>query len=139
MTVKELNELLASNPDKGIQIAFQDNIVPAHYHVTEVGRVTKQFVDCGGTFRQHDSCLIQIWTANDKEHRVDTNKLSKIMQVASSLLEDRLPVEAEYGEGAASQYRLESCGVSDKMVMLAFEPKKTNCLAPDKCGIKGCC
>jgi hypothetical protein len=25
--------------------------VPAHFHVTEVGQVTKHFIDCGGTVR----------------------------------------------------------------------------------------
>jgi len=26
-------------------------VVPKHFHVTEVGQVTKRFIDCGGTVR----------------------------------------------------------------------------------------
>ena len=27
------------------------DLVPNHFHVTEVGRVTKNFIDCGGKIR----------------------------------------------------------------------------------------
>ncbi len=27
------------------------NLVPGHFHVTEVGKITKHFIDCGGTER----------------------------------------------------------------------------------------
>jgi hypothetical protein len=26
-------------------------IIPKHFHVTEVGQITKHFIDCGGTVR----------------------------------------------------------------------------------------
>ena len=35
-------------------ITFQlpnGDLVPRHFHVTEVGKVTKHFIDCGGTVR----------------------------------------------------------------------------------------
>ncbi|MGA8855051.1 MAG: DUF6428 family protein, partial [Christiangramia sp.] len=34
------------------EIAFQlpnGQLVPEHFHVTEVGKITKHFIDCGGT------------------------------------------------------------------------------------------
>lgn len=39
-TVTELNFVLPNG-----------TIVPQHFHVTEVGQVTKNFIDCGGTVR----------------------------------------------------------------------------------------
>ncbi|MEI7863404.1 MAG: DUF6428 family protein, partial [Planctomycetota bacterium] len=33
------------------------SFVPAHFHITEVGRVQKDFIDCGGTVRSATTCL----------------------------------------------------------------------------------
>ena len=43
-------------------IAFQlpnGDLVPNHFHVTEVGKITKHFIDCGGTVRNEEEtdCL----------------------------------------------------------------------------------
>ena len=37
------------------KIAFQlpnGSLVPSHFHVTEVGKVSKHFIDCGGSIRK---------------------------------------------------------------------------------------
>lgn len=37
------------------KIAFQlpnGDLVPTHFHVTEIGKVTKHFIDCGGDCSQ---------------------------------------------------------------------------------------
>jgi hypothetical protein len=54
MTVQELKSILKENPDKQMMLSLSVNrlSVPAHFHVTEVGRLTKKFVDCGGVKRQ---------------------------------------------------------------------------------------
>jgi len=31
--------------------------VPEHFHVTEVGLITKNFIDCGGTVRQESDFM----------------------------------------------------------------------------------
>ena len=38
-------------------IAFQlpnGTLVPNHFHVTEVGKISKHFIDCGGTVRKEE-------------------------------------------------------------------------------------
>ena len=50
------------------QIQFQlpnGELVPAHFHVTEVGSISKHFIDCGGTIRQERVVNFQLWEAND--------------------------------------------------------------------------
>ena len=38
---------------KTISFQLPDNsLVPSHFHVTEVGEITKRFIDCGGTVRK---------------------------------------------------------------------------------------
>lgn len=72
--------------------------VPEHYHITEVGRLQKDFIDCGGTTRSLAACLLQIWVADDEDHRLQTTKLAQIMEVALPVLKnDDLPVEVEQG------------------------------------------
>ena len=41
------------------------DLVPRHFHVTEVGKVSKTFIDCGGTLRQESLINFQLWEADD--------------------------------------------------------------------------
>jgi hypothetical protein len=47
--------------------------VPEHFHVTEVGVITKHFIDCGGTVRNEKVVNFQLWDANDFDHRLKAN------------------------------------------------------------------
>jgi hypothetical protein len=116
--------------------------VPEHYHITEVGRLQKDFIDCGGTIRSLSSCLLQIWVADDTDHRLKTTKLAKIMEVATPVLKsDGLPVEVEYEDGAISQYPIAAVEVTPSGLLFHLGTKHTACLAPEKCGVDGggCC
>ncbi len=45
------------------QIAFQlpnGELVPNHFHVTEVGKITKHFIDCGGVIRNEEVANFQL-------------------------------------------------------------------------------
>jgi hypothetical protein len=140
MVVKKFNQLLADNPDVGLYVMLPSGeFVPDHFHITEVGRVHKQFIDCGGTRRETVSCVLQVWVANDKDHRLNSAKLSKIMSAAAGLLDDEMPLVVEYGSDTVSQYPLGDVEVTPKGLLLALGVKPTACLAPDKCGVEGCC
>src|SRR5271155_4761595 len=103
MNVKKFTQLLADNPGVGLYVMLPNGeFVPDHFHITEVGRVEKQFVDCGGTRREAISCVLQVWVANDKDHRLQSTKLGKIMNVAAPLLAGDLPLVVEYGSDTVS-------------------------------------
>ena len=71
--------------------------VPAHYHITEVGHVQKRFIDCGGTTRLEDRICFQLWEAEDFDHRLQAEKLMKIIELSERTL--NLPdeeIEVEY-------------------------------------------
>ena len=70
-------ELLAFIMPNGISF-------PAHFHITEIGRTQKQFVDCGGTIRNIGEINIQLWLADDTNHRLTTKKLLQIMHETES-------------------------------------------------------
>lgn len=147
-----LCELLDENAGLPLQfildMGYIVDVIPAHFHVTEVGKSQKQFIDCGGTRRESKSCVLQTWTANDVDHRLNSTKLLKILSMAKKelSLEDDLAVEMEYGEDAVSIYRLTKVQSTSEGVVFLWEGRKSDCLAPDKCGVSqtqccgtGCC
>lgn len=146
MIVKELTELLQANNEFSLRIILPSGqFIPNHFHVTEVSRIDKNFIDCGGTRRSASSCLLQAWTANDTEHRIVAGKLAKILRLAEPILEsDDLPVEVEYGVDVASQYVVSHTVTAFDELHLVLVGKQTDCLAKDKCGVgecstAGCC
>jgi hypothetical protein len=141
MNLKELISVLADNPDKPLHMMLPDGEhIPEHFHVTEVGLVHKTFVDCGGTKRELKSCVLQVWVANDFDHRLITTKLAKILNMAMPMLgSEELPVEIEYEREDISQFPLSGIMVVPAGVLFSLGLKHTTCLAPDKCGVSGCC
>ena len=105
--------------------------VPEHFHVTEVGMISKHFIDCGGVVRNEKVANFQLWDANDFDHRLKPQKLLNIIALSEQKLgmED-LEVEGEYQADAIGKYDL---GFNGKNFVL--QSKETNCLASDKCGI----
>jgi hypothetical protein len=52
--------------------------VPEHFHITEIGRIQRHFVDCGGTERMENRINFQLWVANDYDHRLSPEKLKRL-------------------------------------------------------------
>lgn len=150
MTFQELKDALAQNPAAPLTIALPDgSAVPVHFHVTEVGRVQKDFIDCGGTIRSTTTCVIQLWVASDREHRLLAGKFAEILQLAAPLIaEPSLPVEFEYETDRVSLFPLGGIESTSAGCVLQLANKHTACLAPHLClplpqlagcGPSGCC
>lgn len=108
------------------------NPIPAHFHLTEAGLSTKHFIDCGGTIRIEKNITLQLWVAQDKEHRLKASKLLVILSLAEKLWENEdLEVEFEYQLESINRF-----GISFSEGAFKLEPKQTNCLAQDQCGVK---
>ena len=137
MTLDSFLAVLAKHSDAGIHMMLPDgSFVPAHFHITEVGRVQKDFIDCGGTVRTAVSCVLQGWVAQDFNHRLETTKLLKILRLASPLLKATdLPVEVEYEDKAVSHYPVERVEVTPSGLLIHLGSKHTACLAEDRCGV----
>ena len=115
------------------QIAFQlpdGSFVPGHFHVTEVGKLTKDFIDCGGTVRHEEVISLQLWEENDYDHRLHPEKLLNILKLSEDKLNlENLEIEVEYQGKTINKYALEF----DNHFVLVN--KMTDCLAKDACGI----
>ncbi|MCF6130152.1 DUF6428 family protein [Flavobacterium sp. AS60] len=124
---KELNSLTS--------IAFQlpnGELVPNHFHVTEVGKVTKHFIDCGGTIRNEEIANFQLWEANDYDHRLHPEKLVHIIELSERVLNmPDLEIEVEYQmKDTIGKFSLGFDGTN-----FLLTSKETTCLAKDNCGI----
>ncbi|WP_339750551.1 DUF6428 family protein [Algoriphagus aquimarinus] len=115
-------------------IAFQlptGELVPTHFHVTEVGKITKHFIDCGGTVRNENVANFQLWNADDYNHRLHPEKLLSIIELSEKVLElGDFEVEVEYQAETIGKFGLDFDGVN-----FLLTSKQTDCLAKEKCGI----
>ncbi|MGL1887579.1 MAG: DUF6428 family protein [Reichenbachiella sp.] len=115
-------------------IGFQlpnGELVPNHFHVTEVGKITKHFIDCGGTVRNEEVVNFQLWNANDYDHRLHPEKLLNIIELSKKVLGiDDLEIEVEYQAETIGKFGLDFDGKN-----FLLTSKQTDCLAKDKCEV----
>ncbi|HYF35164.1 MAG TPA: DUF6428 family protein [Prosthecobacter sp.] len=137
MTLKEFKSLLRQHHGRQFQLQLPDGSpVPVSFHVTEVGRVHKTFLDCGGTLREATTCQLQVWVGQDEDHRLEAAKTAAILEKARAFLPDEtVPVEIEYEDEVISQYAIEGHEVTDDAVVLRLDHKHTDCLAKELCGV----
>ena len=135
MKLYQLKQLLEENRDKQFLIKLPDQTtIPASFHITEVGWVNKQFIDCGGKQHSEQSCQLQTWLGNDTNHRLNAGKVADILQRSSDILPaDDLDVEIEYEGTLLSQYPVETYEITADTVTLMLTYKHTDCLAKDIC------
>jgi len=137
MILSELKQLLSEHAGRFFRVRLPDgSAVPVSFHVTEVGRVHKTFLDCGGKLRESVTCQLQIWVGPDYDHRIETGKMAAILEKAKAYLPDEsIPVEVEYEDKVISQYTIGSHEVTPDAVVLELHHKHTECLAPELCGL----
>jgi len=135
MTISALKQALAAAPELPLTVLWPDgDPIEAHFHVTEVGRVQKDFVDCGGTVRRTVTCLLQTWVGEDVDHRITAGKLLKAFDHAAKVLggED-LPVELEYEACNVIQFKVTAIEREPERLVVRLGGKHTDCLAKELC------
>jgi len=130
MKLSDVKKLIAEATEVNFQLE-NGTPVPEHFHVTEVGVITKHFIDCGGVIRNEKVANFQLWDANDFDHRLKPAKLLNIIKLSEEKLgiED-LEIEVEYQAETIGKYDLEFNGKN-----FVLMNKQTACLASDSCGI----
>ncbi len=130
MKLSEIKQILPTLDNVAFQLE-NGTFVPEHFHVTEVGQITKNFIDCGGVIRTEKVVNFQLWNADDFEHRLKPAKLLNIIQLSEDKLgiEDA-EIEVEYQSDTIGKYELDFNGKT-----FVLKSKTTACLAQDACGI----
>ena len=129
MKLSEIKNYLKSIECIGFQLP-NGNSVPKHFHVTEVGKVVKDYIDCGGKVRSEAVISFQLWEENDYDHRLHPDKLLNIIELSEKIFEfDDLEIEVEYqGKETIGTYNLDFDGTN-----FLLTSKITACLAKDAC------
>ena len=130
MLLSSFKQSLGALDTLSFQLA-NGHFVPEHFHITEVGNVTRNYIDCGGVQRQENRLNLQLWVASDTNHRLKPNVLLNILQLAEKQLDcSDIEVEVEYQQNTIGRYKLAFDGAVFQLINT-----QTACLAPDQCGI----
>lgn len=131
MKLSEVKKALLNVDAVVFQLPSNQGFVPEHFHITEVGLITKNFIDCGGTVRQEKVINFQLWEAGDYDHRLEPSKLLRIIEKSEELFKfEELEIEVEYQQETIGKYGLDFDGTN-----FLLTNKQTACLAEDACGI----
>lgn len=104
-------------------------LIPSHFHLTEVGKISKEFIDCGGTLRIEEVINLQLWEANDYDHRLLPEKFINIVQLSEKTLNlQNLNIEVEYQSESIQKFGLDFNGE-----IFLLTTKQTDCLAKSEC------
>jgi hypothetical protein len=135
MKLSEFKNSLQRFPSHQLRFILPDgDVIAAHAHITEIGRIDKTFIDCGGTIRKVSTCSLQAWVADDTDHRLEPGQLASILDKAAPILEDEdLDVEIEYEDCQISQFPVENVSVQGNDLKFYLGTKHTDCLAKDVC------
>jgi hypothetical protein len=130
MKLNEFKSILKTQDELHFQLQNGEK-VPAHFHITEVGLVSKHFVDCGGTVRLEKKINFQLWTSVDFYHRLKVEKLLNIIDQSASLIENEdYEIELEYQQTSITKF-----GVAFENNQFILTNLQTACLAEDTCGV----
>lgn len=130
MKLSQIKEILPTLDN--VEFQFENGtFVPEHFHVTEIGQITKHFIDCGGVVRTEKAVNFQLWDANDYNHRLKPTKLLNIIKLS----EEKLgivdaEIEVEYQNETIGKFDLDFDGSH-----FILKNKQTACLASNACGV----
>jgi hypothetical protein len=132
MKLSEIKKHLSTVTTLSFQLP-DGSYVPENFHVTEVGLITKDFIDCGGTVRKETVVNFQLWQdSDDEDHRLKPEKLLKIIALSEKVLGiGDHDIEVEYQDRTIGKYDL---GFDGQGFLLLN--KQTACLASDGCGVQ---
>lgn len=130
MNISELKQNLTAVSAVNFKLP-DGNYLPSHFHVTEVGLVTKHFIDCGGTVRLEKAANLQLWEAGDYDHLLAPQKFLNIINLSEKVLgTEDLSIEVEYQQDTIGKFGLDFDGID-----FLLTAKHTDCLAKDNCGV----
>ena len=130
MTLNQLKTQLELQTTLAFELP-DGSLVPNHFHITEVGKVTKHFIDCGGVIRKEEVVNLQLWESNDYDHHLHPDKMLQILTLSEKAFNlKNLEIEVEYQGNTIQKYGMELKGQN-----YLLTEKKTACLAEDACGI----
>ena len=134
MILRELQNVLEANPGRFPRFILPDgDYIPAHAHVTEVGHVVRNFIDCGGLAGKEEKALLQTHVGNDIDHRLRSDRFAKILKLGSRVIPSAdLDVDVEYDGCVVAQYPIAEARLDGKHLNLILRHGRTQCRAQER-------
>jgi hypothetical protein len=129
MKLSQLNQVLENHPKTFPRFVLPDGSqIPLHMHVTEVGHVVRNFVDCGGLIGKEENIVLQTHVGSDVEHRLGSHGLARILRLGTRvLLANDLDVSVEYDCCVVSQYPISDVKIEGDNLHLILSTNRTQC------------
>jgi Family of unknown function (DUF6428) len=134
MNLKELRGVLSKHAETFPRFILPNGgYIPAHAHVTEIGYVVKNYIDCGGLGGKEEKVVLQTHVGNDTEHRLRSDRFSKIVELGKRVLpNEQLEVEVEYNCCVVAQYPIEDAKLNGQHLELMLGHRRTHCRAAER-------
>jgi hypothetical protein len=134
MKIRELQHLLQEHPNSFPRFVLPDgSYIPPHAHVTEVGHVVRNFIDCGGLVGKEEQVVLQTHVGSDTDHRLRSDRFAKILQLGERVLPtSELDINVEYDCCVVSQYPIREVRVEGEQLDLILERAHTQCRARER-------
>ena len=131
MTLRNLRTALEANPNTLPRFVLPDgDYIPAHAHVTEVGHVVRNFIDCGGLIGREEKVVLQTHVGSDKDHRLRSDRFAKILRLGNRLIPSAdLDVDIEYDCCVVAQYPIAEATPEGDHLNLILRRGRTQCRA----------
>ncbi|HEY1047906.1 MAG TPA: DUF6428 family protein [Bacteroidia bacterium] len=130
MNIKQLKETLQQCEALNFYTP-EGKLTPQHFHVTELGLISRHFIDCGTSIHTDNFINFQIWVAEDTAHRLSPDKFQGIISASEKVIgSENHEIEVEYQSNTIGRYGLEF-----KDGAFHLTNKYTDCLAKDNCGV----
>lgn len=144
MKLVELQNVLERHWNTFPRFVLPDGeLIPAHAHVTEVGHVVRNFVDCGGLTGREEKVVLQTHVGDDTDHRLRSDGFAKILKLGNRVLPSAdLDVAVEYDCCVISQYPIAEAKAEGEHLNLMLERGRTQCRARERHASKtadNCC
>ncbi|MFC6591529.1 DUF6428 family protein [Deinococcus lacus] len=145
VTTADFLEALRVQPQRPLEFWLHgERLVGAGYHLTEIGAVSTEAVDCGGKVDRWRETVIQLLDGTPEEAKngfMTTRKALAIYErVAGKIsLDEAAPVRFEYGnaERVAVRYGVDRLEVTEERVTVHLSLPGVQCKAGDVCGLPG--
>jgi hypothetical protein len=141
MTLQDLQNTLEANPSRFPRFVLPDgDYIPTHAHVTEVGHVARNFIDCGGLTGKEEKVVLQTHVGNDTDHRLRSDRFAKILGNRVIPNAD-LDVDIEYDCCVVAQYPIAEATPEGDHLNLILRRGRTQCRARERHekGTAACC
>ena len=144
MTLQGLQNVLEANPRRFPRFVLPDgDYIPVHAHVTEVGHVVRNFIDCGGLTGKEEKVVLQTHVGNDTDHRLRSERFAKILQLGTRVIPSAgLDVDVEYDCCVVAQYPIAKATPDGEHLNLILQRGRTQCRARERRESEteaGCC